>query len=424
VEFAADLTVEFDTGPDPRAGQEWILNREIDVLGHTVTLLSVTRHDGDREAGYEFFFRADPDIYMVRVEDVEHAVAGGYGGGSEGDFSTGVVYDGVVPSGQLTFHLSGVGVRVAGPWTLTWEPPAEGASATPVSLHEPCFTAEVWEQSVARPLSVPSGLEGRIIGYGTIVDDGAALSPSNAGIFVVDLASEERQVVGPGTWPALSPDGARAAYSGQDALHVVDLGTGEDYPLPGTTAADFRPRWSPDGSRIAYVRGDERNLYVVATDGSLPQRVTEGAQYELLVDWSPDGGSLLYGAPGPEGIGLYRLDLATGVIDEITVFDGKDAWAAFSPDGRSLAYLARVSGMDYGLYLGPSDGTEMRLVALLEGFSLSDPLWSPDGQWLMLTVTTYDGAEATLTPVLLSPTTCQVHPLTDVDGYVFDWAVP
>jgi Tol biopolymer transport system component len=123
-------------------------------------------------------------------------------------------------------------------------------------------------------------------------------------------------------------------------------------------------------------------------------------------------------------MGLFRLDLATGEADEITVFDGKDATAAFSPDGRSLAYLARVSGMDYGLHVGPSDGTEMRLVALLEGRTLSDPLWSPDGEWLMVTVTSYVGAEATLTPALLSPATCEVFPLEGVDGYVFDWAAP
>jgi hypothetical protein len=424
VDFAADLALEFDTGPDPQPGQEWILSREIEVAGHRVTLVSVILHDGPRQNGYEFVFRSEDDVYGVLIEDLVHMPPGGYGGGASGEFSVGLVYEGAVPTGPLTFHISGIGVRVAGPWALTWEPPAEPVSATPLALPEPCFTAEVWAQAVGSPPSVPADPRGRIIVYGAIAGEGAALSPSNAGIFIVDLETGERQILGPGTWPALSLDGARAVYSGQDALHIVELESGADHSLAGTTPGDFRPRWSPDGSRIAYVRGDERNLYVVATDGSLPQRVTEGAQYELLVDWSPDGGSLLYGAPGPEGIGLYRLDLATGVIDEITVFDGKDAWAAFSPDGRSLAYLARVSGMDYGLYLGPSDGTEMRLVALLEGFSLSDPLWSPDGQWLMLTVTTYDGAEATLTPVLLSPTTCQVHPLTDVDGYVFDWAVP
>jgi TolB protein len=172
------------------------------------------------------------------------------------------------------------------------------------------------------------------------------------------------------------------------------------------------------------VHGDDRNLYVVGVDGSLPQRVTEDPQYELLVDWSPDGGSLLYGAPGPEGIGVHFLDLTTGVVEDVTVFDGKDAWAALSPDGRLLAYLARVSGMDYGLYLGPTDGSEARLLALLEGWSLSDPLWSPDGDWLMLTVTGYEGADATLTPVLLSPTTCEVFPLSGIDGYIFEWASP
>jgi hypothetical protein len=80
--------------------------------------------------------------------------------------------------------------------------------------------------------------------------------------------------------------------------------------------------------------------------------------------------------------------------------------------------------MDYRLHLGMADGTGMRLIALLEGWSLSSPLWSPDGDWLMLTVTGYDGGDATLTPVLLSPVTCEVFPLAGIDGYVFDWAAP
>jgi len=424
VELSADAMIEFDTGPDPEPGQEWILNREIEVAGRRVTLLSVTLHEGPRENGYEFFFRADADIYMVRVEDLEHMVAGGYGGGWEGEFSDGLVYEGTVPSGSLTFHISAIGLRVAGPWTLTWEPPAEGAGGTPVSLPEPCFTAEVWEQALESPMALPAGLEGRIIAYGTIVDDGGALSPENAGVFVVDLMTGERQVLGPGTWPALSPNGSRAVYSGQDALHIVDLETGEDRPLPGTTPADFRPRWSPDGSEIAFVHGDDRNLYVVHTDGSGPQQVTEGPEYELLVDWSPDGGSLLFGAPGPEGIVLRFVDRLTGEATDVLTFDGKDASAALSPDGRRLAVLARVAGMDYGLFLDSIDGSESRLLAQLDGWTISDPVWSPDGEWLMLTVTGYDGAEATLHPVLLSPTTCEVFPVVGIEGYILDWSAP
>jgi hypothetical protein len=423
-EFPADVTFQFDAGSAPQDAQAWALNQDFEIAGHTVTLVSAVLHRDARQNGYEIFFRSDPALRAVSIRDDVHNPVGGYGGGTSGEFSAGLVYEGPVPIGLLTYRITAVTARVAGPWTLTWTPPASSAPVTPVVLPRACFTFEDWQRAVADSAPMPDNVTGRLIAYGRIIDDGDRLSPDNAGIFVYDLATGERQVLGPGTWPTLSHDGRRAAYSWSEGLHLVDLASGENRVVPGTTTNDYNPRFSPDGSRLAFVRIDDLNLYVVNLEGSGLQRVTEGPEYELLVGWTTDGGSLLYGVPGPEGISLRSVDLRSGGTRDILAFDGKDAWASFSPGGEWLAYVARVPGADYGLYLARPDGSESRLLAQLDHWGIMNPVWSPDGDWLLINVVNADLPVAEITPALIDPSTCQAVPLTGVDGTVQDWAAP
>ena len=89
---------------------------------------------------------------------------------------------------------------------------------------------------------------------------------------------------------------------------LVSLGDGEMMELDGSAGA-IDPRLSPDGSQLAFVRDDE--LWVMATSGGAPHRVTSGAepgltnglaefiaQEELDRDrgfwWSPDGSQIAF----------------------------------------------------------------------------------------------------------------------------------
>jgi hypothetical protein len=423
VQFPADLSFEFDTGPDPQPGQEWVLNQDLEVAGHTVTLVSAILHEPARENGYELFFRSDPDVSNVTIEDPAHMPVGGYGGGGLGEFSTGFIYEGSVPSGRLTFHISGLTARYPGPWTLTWSPPEGSAPVTPMALPQACLTIEGWQQATANPSPLPEGVHGRLIAYGRIIDDGDRLSPENAGVFVFNLASGQRQVLGPGTWPSLSRDGSRAAYGWDDGLHVVTLANGENQIVPGTTTNDYSPRWSPDGLQLAFVRVDDLNLYLVNLDGSGLRRLTDDPDYELLLDWSAEGSRLYYAVPGPDGLSLRSLELASGAVRDEFVVDGKGLSAAFSPDGRHIAFVGRVPGaMGYGLYLAQANGSDRRLIAQLDDWGLSDPVWSPDGQWLLVNIINNDVPDSEITPALINPETCQAIPLEGIEATVQDWA--
>jgi hypothetical protein len=419
VEFPVDASFQFDAGQDPNPGQEWELDQTFELAGHVVELVSATRH----EYSYEFKFQSDTAAFAISIEDSEHTAVGGFGGGQWGNFSAGIEYADPVPTGLLQYHISRIMVRQSGPWTLTWEPPDGYEPAPTRSAPQVCLTAEGWQQAIEGATQRPEGVMGKVIVYGRIHEDSAALSPSNAGVFVVNLGDGSRQVLGPGTWPSLSPDGTRAAYSGTDGIHVVDLDSGQNRVLPGTSDYDYNPRWSPDGSQLAFVRINDLNLYTVNIDGTGMQQVTEGPEYELLIDWLPDGQTLVYVFPGPTGLQLRFLNLATREQQDGFVVNSKGANLSISPDGQRIAFLERVEGgMNYGLYVAALDGSNRRLIAQLGHWGLSDPRWSPDGTWLSLGITNTDQYDSGTATVAINPTTCEVFPLEGIEGYVQDWS--
>ena len=419
VEFPADATFQFDVGADPQVGQEWMLDQEFELSGHVIHFISAVR----LENGYEFNFRSDTSVSGVSVEDTAYAPVGGFGEGQLGAFTAGFEYIDPVPAGLLEFRIRGLMARHSGPWTLTWDPPEGGEPIPTLAVPQTCLTLERWLQIAKNPDPHTETLMGKLITYGRIRDDGQPLSPANAGVFVVNLEDGSRQVVGPGAWPSLSPDGTRAAYSWSDGLHIVDLDSGENSLLPGTTDYDYNPRWSPDSLQLAFVRIDDLNLYLINADGSSMQRLTEGPEYEMLIGWLPEGQTLVYVFPGPEGLQLRFLDLTTGVHHDGFVIKAKGANAAISPDGQKIAFVERVTGgIDYGLYVSQLDGSDRRLIAQLGHWGLSDPRWSPDGAWLIVGITNTDLPNSGVVTALINPATCEAVPLEGIEGHVQGWS--
>jgi Tol biopolymer transport system component len=172
-----------------------------------------------------------------------------------------------------------------------------------------------------------------------------------------------------------------------------------------------------------YYRIDDRNLYLVNADGSSMQRVTAGPEYELLIGWLPEGQTLAYVFLGPEGLQLRFLDLITGAHRDGFVINAKGANAAISPDGQKIAFVERVmGGMDYGLYVAQLDGSDRRLIAQLDHMGLSNPLWSPDGTWLIVGITYPAQLNSGVVTALINPATCEAVPLEGIEGHVQDWS--
>jgi hypothetical protein len=435
----ARYAFEFDAGPDPQPGQVWELEKEIQMDGYTFTLDSISAQPGhEGSIGYTFdFTSADGSVSGVGV-DIEGYLpvggAGGGGGGSAGEavsFSTGLYYP-EAPKGILNIVLTNLQVYgETKEWSLEWAPDSlQSGFPSPTPAPQPrifgagqaCLTLASLQAALTSPQSLPANLIGKLIVYGRIVEDGKDPSPENYGVFVTNPDGSGREVLGQGVWSALSPDGSKAAYAWDDGLYVTDLASRQSYHVPDTNNNDYSPRWSPDGNRIAFVRIDDFNLYIINPDGSGLQKATDGIEYEQLIGWSADGGSLYYGIPVQDGHLLRKIDLASGVVQDLFNVVSKSVSVAVSPDGGWLASVERLGDqLQIGLFLSKLDSSERSLLVQLDNWSISNPVWSPDGRWLLFTATNYDHSNPEEIPTLLDLQNCQVFPL-NFRGTVQGWS--
>ena len=106
------------------------------------------------------------------------------------------------------------------------------------------------------------------------------------------------------------------------------------------------PRFSPDGRQIAFSGNYDGNqdVFVMPTSGGMPTRITHHPVPDRLIDWTPDGGSLLFASSMASEKDrfskLYKTSPRGGLPERLPVPYGE--WGAISPDGETLAYLPHM----------------------------------------------------------------------------------
>ena len=255
--------------------------------------------------------------------------------------------------------------------------------------------------------------------------------------------------------PQISPDGKLVAFTvttldakkdeSETALWMVATGGGEPWRLTARGDSAERPRWSPDGRRLGFLaerkvdedEDEEAKAQVWAFDlrGGDAQRLTQVPQGVVAFDFSPDGRRLLLTIrdPKPEdllkpaerkekekkpdphvidrrqfkmdGVGyldrrrthLYVFDLESETLRQITSGDFDDAGAAWSPDGKLVAFSSKRTGDpdsndNHDVWIVSADGDALASSQLDadKGQTLrqlttnpgpdTQPQWSPDGE--------------------------------------------
>lgn len=158
-----------------------------------------------------------------------------------------------------------------------------------------------------------------------------------------------------------SPDGRRLAMNISDGTqHDVWIYEWERDTMSRLTfdlENDTNPIWAPDGRSIVFAsaRADKTpNLYLQPVDGTGgAQRLTESRNMQTPSSWHPNGRSLVFEEQNAQTVSdLMILPLeseqAAGFKPgKPTVFLNSlrlEGEAAFSPDGRWLAYVSNDSG--------------------------------------------------------------------------------
>ena len=199
--------------------------------------------------------------------------------------------------------------------------------------------------------------------------------------------------------PALSPDGARLAFTyswvepesleSRSRLMLLDLeasGPDKDPEAVEFTQGlrDGLPRFSPDGQTLAFLRADpagQRQIWLMGASGGEARQLTLSPSNVIELAWAPDSRRLVYvadvdpDAPAPDaadaalprvsvarriryrydGLGwrgdahfhLFIVEAADGDTRQLTDGDWDDLLPVWSPDGERIAFVSsRRDGRD------------------------------------------------------------------------------
>jgi len=246
--------------------------------------------------------------------------------------------------------------------------------------------------------------------------------------------------------PELSPDGQWVAYTvrakmlkedkNETRIWMVSTHGGDPLPMTAEGVSSGHPRWSPDGKYLAFTssrNGGKSQVWLLNRLGGEAVRLTETAQGVDDFEWSPDGGRLMLilrdakpedadGAKGGEKeagakpktvppyvidrlqfkqdtVGyldrrrthLYVFDVGNKKTTQITSGDFDDSQAAWSPDGKQLAFTSNRSTpdpdatRDSNIWVVAADNTDQgtHLTQITTNPAPDDqPTWSPDGKWI------------------------------------------
>lgn len=266
-------------------------------------------------------------------------------------------------------------------------------------------------------------------------------------IWLVDTATGAQTplVTGAGSHfsPRWSRDGKRLAYistadEGRPQLYVRWMQTGQSARLAELTEAPDDLAWSRDGAWIAFTQltPDEKpklgeappkpegaqwaeplevitdviyradgagylkpgftHVYVVAADGGTPRQLTFGAYNEAgPLSWSPDG-KFIYASGNrtenwprdPVNSEVYRISVADGAIEPMTMRAGPDNAPTVSPDGSKIAWLSYEDKLlgyqNTRLYLMDRSGGDARSLTDSLDRNVDAARWAADGRSLYI----------------------------------------
>jgi serine/threonine protein kinase/Tol biopolymer transport system component len=155
----------------------------------------------------------------------------------------------------------------------------------------------------------------------------------------------------------------------------------------------YQPAISADGKLLAYAstRSGEGNLDIWVqqlTRGAQPIRLTRNKADDTWPSFSPDGGQIVF-ASGRDDGGIYVVPSLGG--EERLVLRGTLSQPRFSPDGQWIA-ACTVGGHASKLLIVPTAGGSARRVAA-DFYRPGAAVWSPDGKKILFAGSRDQGGE-------------------------------
>lgn len=195
---------------------------------------------------------------------------------------------------------------------------------------------------------------------------------------------------------AYSPDGTVIAFTSESEtsvttdLYLKTIGQPNSVRLTETAEEELDVTWSPDGQRLAFLRwpggGAKKYQLILKTLQSGAEQVI--GEVENGVDWSPDGRYLAIGDhEGPRTpVGIYLLSLDNSSRTPLSRppqdRDSYDNMPRFSPAGDALAFVRWQSGVNGDIYIANVRSGETRQLTT-DQTSIRDLQFSADGRAIL-----------------------------------------
>lgn len=155
-----------------------------------------------------------------------------------------------------------------------------------------------------------------------------------------------------------------------------------------TELADFgNLELSPDGKQVAVaVLNDQtrqRELWTYDVEGHQKARVDANIADENWLIWSPNGKRIAYNSQRTRGLDLYGRDIGSKSENLLAVDEGRGQWpVSWSPDGRNLLVVTNTQETGNDIWVLPLDRDSKPYPFLATAAQENWAAFSPNGKWV------------------------------------------
>ena len=266
--------------------------------------------------------------------------------------------------------------------------PTTGGEAVQLSEHETSIGSYAWSEDGSKIIFVATEPrtdeeeEAREAGYDAIfVDEGPNGQQSgnwnNLWLIEVESGAERRLTDTDhriGSF-SVAPNGDRILFTSRienrrnqqnlSEIQLLEVEAGTIRQLTDNSAPEGRLSWAPDGRSFAYTARTDGEwellldkIWVMDPDGG-DRRIVSGAFDGNIGNfvWAPDASAILFSGLHGTNNNLYRINLGSDSIEQITSSVGSLAPSSFSRDRVKMAYVFQDFDTPADIWVGPTDGT-------------------------------------------------------------------